>query len=203
MFSTGQLVPRSFCLQDATQVVLQRSILLMKTDYSLGIAQMNVFFLQREGINLYQTLYASETSRNALRFYHPTERPGGVIIPIESLVSGLSIAGELRWYIRRYMQDVLFEFPGGNYCTLALSRQIYYDREIKPEEDWPFRRLYVIRRGHLVSADPVEQGIPIGNTTVFSPEITRFVVWCTEEEYLGPRKSALYCDESTESEPEC
>ena len=108
---------------------------------------MNVFFLQREGINLHHTLYASETSRNALRFYHPKEWPGGVIIPIESLVSGLSIAGELRWYIRRYMQDVLFEFPGGNYCTLAFARQIYYDREIKPEEDWPFRRLYVIRNG--------------------------------------------------------
>jgi len=203
MFSTGHLVPKLISLQDAARGVLQRSILLIETDYSHGITRMNVFFLQREGINLYHTLYASETSRNALRFYHPEERPGGVVIPIESLVSGLSIAGELRWYIRRYMQDVLFEFPGGNYCTLALSKQIYYDREIKPEEDWPFRRLYVIRHGHLVSAEPIVQGIPCGNTTAFSPEITRFVVWCTEEEYTGPRKSALYSNEGTEVEPEC
>jgi len=163
---------------------------------------MNVFFLQREGINLYHTLYASETSRNALRFYHPVEKPGGVVIPIESLVSGLSIAGELRWYIRRYMQDVLFEFPGGNYCTLALSRQVYYDREIKPEEDWPFRRLYVIRYGHLVSAEPFEQGILGRNSPAFSPDIVRFEVWCTEQEYLEPRKSPLYSEDGTKDDTE-
>ena len=163
---------------------------------------MNVFFLQREGINLYHTLSASETSRNALRFYNPKERPGGVIIPIESLVSGLSIAGELRWYIRRYMQDVLFEFPGRNYCTLAFARQIYYDREINPEEDWPFRRLYVIRNGHLTSAEPMLHGGTLGDTPVFSPGLTRFVVWSTEQEYLGPRKSAFHIEEDEEEGPE-
>ena len=159
---------------------------------------MNIFFLQREGINLYHTLSASETSRNTLRFYHPKEWPGGVIIPIESLVSGLSIAGELRWYVRRYMQDVLFEFPGGNYCSLAFAKQIYYDREIKPEEDWPFRRLYVIRNGHLISAEPITQGVTGREAPVFSPAITRFVVWSTEQEYLEPRKSALHCEENEE-----
>jgi|WetSurMetagenome_2_1015567.scaffolds.fasta_scaffold85098_2 hypothetical protein len=164
---------------------------------------MNVFFLQREGINLYHTLHASETSRNVLRFYHPKEWPGGVIIPVESLVSGLSIAGELRWYIRRYMQDVLFEFPGGNYCTLALSRQIYYDREIKPEDDWPFRRLYVIRRGHLVSTEPLTQEFSNGDSPVFSSDLTRITVWCTEQEYTEPRKSALYSEEYGEEEQEC
>jgi len=152
---------------------------------------MNVFFLQREGVRLHHTLSASETSRNVLRFYHPKEWPGGVIIPIESLVGGLSIAGELRWYIRRYMQDVLFEFPGGNYCTLALARQIYYDREIKPEEEWPFRRLYVIRNGRLISTDPVTPGVADGDMTVFSPDLIRFVVWSTEQEYLEPRRYSL------------
>jgi len=163
---------------------------------------MNVFFLQREGINLYHTLHVSETSRMVLRFYHPKEWPGGVIIPIESLVSGLSIAGELRWYIRRYMQDVLFEFPGENFCTLALSRQIYYDREIKPEDDWPFRRLYVIRKGHLVSAEPILQGFTGGDIPFFSQELARFRVWCTEQEYLEPRKSPLRRDDSKDEEPE-
>lgn len=163
---------------------------------------MNVFFLQREGIDLYHTLYASETSRNALRFYHPKEWPGGVSIPIDSLVAGLSIAGELRWYIRRYIQDVLFGFPGGNYCTLAFARQIYYDREIKPEEDWPFRRLYVIRNGHLVSAEPIIHGGTGGELPVFSPGLTRFVVWSTEAEYLGPRKSAVYQEVDGEEGPE-
>jgi len=163
---------------------------------------MNIFFLQREGINLYHTLHESETSRNALRFYHPKEWPGGVIIPIKSLVSGLSIAGELRWYIRRYMQDVLFEFPGGNYCTLAFARQIYYDREIKPEEDWPFRRLYVIRNGHLISAEPITQGFIGGDIPVFSPGLTRFLVWSTEQECLEPRRSALHSEEDGDDDPE-
>jgi hypothetical protein len=172
-------------------------------DNSLGTARMNVFFLQREGIDLHHTLYASETSRVALRFYHPKEKPGGVIIPIESLVSGLSIAGELRWYIRRYMQDVLFEFPGGNFCTLAFARQVYYDREIKPEEDWPFRRLYIIRNGHLVSAEPIPHGITGGEIPVFSTALTRFLVWCTEQEYLEPRKSALHVAENEEEGPGC
>jgi hypothetical protein len=176
---------------------------LWETDYSPGTAQMNVFFLQREGINLYHTLFASETSRNALRFYHPKEWPGGVIIPIESLVSGLSIAGELRWYIRRYMQDVLFGFPGGNYCTLALARQIYYDREIKPEEEWPFRRLYVIRNGHLISTNPLTQEIADGDMAVFSPNLTRFVVWSTEEEYLEPRRYSLHEGEDELEDSEC
>ena len=98
------------------------------------------------------------------------------------------------------MQDVLFEFPGGNYCTLALSRQIYYDREIKPEEDWPFRRLYVIRYGHLVSAEPIDQGILRGNSPVFSLDIVRFEVWCTEQEYLEPRKSSFHSEDGAEDD---
>lgn len=163
---------------------------------------MNVFFLQRNGINLYQTLHASETSRNILRFYHPKEMAGGITIPIDSLVSGLSLAGEMRWYIRRYMQDVLFEFPGRNFCTLALARQIYYDREIKPREEWPFRRLYVIRNGHLVSSEPITHGVTGRETPVFSPDLTRFVVWSTEAEYLGPGKSALHSEEDGDEIPE-
>jgi hypothetical protein len=100
------------------------------------------------------------------------------------------------------MQDVLFEFPGGNYCSLAFAKQIYYDREIKPEEDWPFRRLYVMRNGHLISAEPITQGITGGQTPVFSPALTRFVVWSTEQEFLGPRKSPLHYEESDGENPE-
>lgn len=164
---------------------------------------MNVFFLQRKGVNLYQVLYASETSRTILRFYQPKERPGGVTIPIESLVSGLSLAGEMRWYIRRYMQDVLFEFPGRNFCTLALARQIYYDREIKPEEDWPFRRLYTIRDGYLISAGPVTQEGTVCTAPIVSPDLTRFVVWSTEQEYPGPLTSPPPGEEDEEEAPKC
>ncbi len=180
---------------------MQRTLLFMETDYSPGIAQMNVFFLQRKGIDLYQKLHTSETSRNILRFYHPKEVSGGVTIPIDSLVSGLSIAGELRWYIRRYMQDVLFEFPLKKFCTLALARQIYYDREVKPGTDWPFKRLYIIRRGCLISAQPIAQGAEYDDMPVISPDITRLFVWITEEEYLIPPRSTRNSEEEVEVEP--
>lgn len=162
---------------------------------------MKIFFLQRDGINLYHTLIASETSRNALRFYHPKERPGGVTIPIDSLVSGLSIAGELRWYIRRYIQDVLFEFPDGNVCTLALTRQVYYDRETTPGEDWPFQRLYIFNHGRLVSAEPVTM-LPSGeNIIASSTDFSRFLVCCTEQEYNEPRVLTPEPDDNDEEEP--
>ncbi|HVP94045.1 MAG TPA: DUF5804 family protein [Methanoregulaceae archaeon] len=144
---------------------------------------MNVLFLQRSGIDLYATLLASETSRRILRFYQPASCPGGVILYASSFGSALSLAGELRWYIRRYMQDVLLEVSGNRYCTLTLARELYYDRDFTIHDNWPFRRLYVIRKGNLVSAlnltaldDPAETGQKDG-------PVNRIVVLCSESEY--------------------
>jgi len=39
---------------------------------------MNILLIQREGIDLHHTLFSSETSRMALRFYHPKKWPCGV-----------------------------------------------------------------------------------------------------------------------------
>jgi hypothetical protein len=172
-------------------------------NYSLGIIRMNVFFIQRDGTDLHHTLYTSETSRTLLRFYHPVVAPAGVIIQVDSLVSGLSIAGELRWYIRRYMQDVLFEVTTNNYYTLALSRQIYYDREIKPEEDWPFCRLYIIHKGRMVSAEPMKNGNTERDKPLFAPGLIRFIVRCTEQEFIEPRKTSNNPGEMEQEEDEC
>jgi hypothetical protein len=144
---------------------------------------MNVFFLQRGGTNLFHTLLASETSRRVLRFYHPEMRSGGVTLSMASLGSGLALAGELRWYIRRYMQDVLFEVSDKVYCTLALAREVYYDRESTIDKDWPFRRLYVIRDGYLVSADPLMTRETADDTGAGPDNISRFIVLCTEQEF--------------------
>ena len=70
---------------------------------------MNILLIQREGTDLHHTLFASETSRLALRFYHPRKVPSGVYITVATLGSALSLVSELRWYIRRYVRETLFE----------------------------------------------------------------------------------------------
>jgi hypothetical protein len=119
---------------------------------------MNVLFLQRPGVDLYETLLQSETSRNALRFYRPVAVPGGLSVTTATLGSALSLVSELRWYIRRYMEDVLFEFTAGMYCTRHLAREVYYDRSASLEPPWVFRRLYIIHEGKLISRDPLPVG---------------------------------------------
>ncbi|HUU74947.1 MAG TPA: DUF5804 family protein [Methanoregulaceae archaeon] len=143
---------------------------------------MNVLFLPREGVELFRTLHLSETSRDALRFYRPHERYGGVVVTMSSLGSALSLASDLRWYVKRYMREVLFEIMDGIFCTHELAREIYYDRSVLPEEPWNYRRLYVIEDNRLVSTDKVTNtGSDIkhaGQESKISIE-----VWCTEHEY--------------------
>jgi hypothetical protein len=63
---------------------------------------MNILLIQRDGVDLHHTLFASETSRMALRFYHPKKKPCGLCITVSTLGSALSLISELRWYLRRY-----------------------------------------------------------------------------------------------------
>ncbi len=144
---------------------------------------MIVLFLQRSGIDLYSTLLASETSRRILQFYHPVSGPGGVALHASSFGSALSLASELRWYIRRYMQDVLLEVSGDRYCTLALARELYYDRDFTIDGGWPFRRLYVIRNGNLISALNLSALDDTGGTHEQGGHVTRLIVLCSEQEY--------------------
>jgi hypothetical protein len=142
---------------------------------------MNVLFLPREGVELYQELLSSETSRDALRFYRPAERHGGVMVTMASLGSALSLASDLRWYVRRYMRDVLFEISDGVYCTHDLAREIYYDRTVSPGKGWKFRRVYVIQADRLVSVEKVSPD-KRGDLFGARPGEIRLEVWCTEEE---------------------
>jgi hypothetical protein len=162
---------------------------------------MNVLFLQRTGLDLYSTLLASETSRRILMFYHPASYPGGISVSVSSFGSALSLAGELRWYIRRYMQDVLLEVSRDRYCTLELGRELYYDRDFTIDDNWPFRCLYVIRNGNLASIvnlsafDDPGSGIPGGD------QVNRLIVLCSEREYNGER--SIGRGEETESGEAC
>jgi len=158
---------------------------------------MNVLFLQRSGLDLYNKLLASETSRRILRFYHPVSYPGGICVSLSSFGSALSLAGELRWYIRRYMQDVLLEVSKDLYCTLELGRERYYDRDFTIDEGWPFRRLYVIRNGNLFSVVNLSAFDDPGDALPGGDQLIRLIVLCSEREYNGER--SIGSGEDTES----
>ncbi|MDO9540008.1 MAG: DUF5804 family protein [Methanocalculus sp.] len=101
---------------------------------------MMVIFIPKPGIDLYRTFLQSETSRLILRFYAPHRRAGGgVEVPVATLGSGLSLTSELRWYIRRYTTDLLFQTRDGLLISHKLAREIY-DRILPyPGEDWCHR----------------------------------------------------------------
>ncbi len=109
---------------------------------------MKILFIAKEGVDLYETLMDSETSRIILRFYAPERHPGGVRVIASSLGIGLSLVSELRWYVRRYMAEVLFELQDGIYGTYALSREVY-TRDIRLEEEGIQRSVYQIRDGRI------------------------------------------------------
>ena len=78
---------------------------------------MNVLLIQPEGVDLYTTLLKSETSRGALRFYQPDRLEYGIRVRTASLGSALALASELRWYVQRYVEEVLFEPEKDIFCT--------------------------------------------------------------------------------------
>jgi len=144
---------------------------------------MNILLIQRDGVDLHHTLFASETSRIALRFYHPKKKPCGVYISVASLGSALSLISELRWYIRRYIREVLFEVKKGVYCTHTLASDVYYERTVALGSEWAFRRLYGFRHGQLISAVVMAPGSSVEeyHQDIIGVDAT-IEVWCTEEE---------------------
>lgn len=152
---------------------------------------MRVLFIPKVGVALYETLLSSETSRDALRFYRPVQAPAGVQISMATMGGALSLASDLRWYVRRYMHEVLFELPEGMYCTRALAQEIYYGRAAILHKSWKFRRIYTLKEGNLVSDDPLPSAKRMGSSLQQVDEEQGVVieVWCTKEEYQGQKKS--------------
>ncbi len=144
---------------------------------------MNILLIQKEGIDLHTTLFSSETSRMILRFYHPKRKPCGVYLTVSTLGSALSLVAELRWYIRRYMKEVLFEVSSGIYCTHPLAQDVYYERTAVLVPAWPYRKLYGFREGKMVS-----QLVMDGGSTVeeyhqeYAGIDMALEIWCTEDE---------------------
>jgi hypothetical protein len=144
---------------------------------------MNILLVQREGVDLYHTLFASETSRLALRFYHPKKKPCGISVTLSTLGSALSLVSEMRWYIRRYVREALFEVSPGVFCTHRLAQDVYYERMSVLEPPWPFRRLYGFRRGNLVSTVLMSPGSTLEEYHQEYIGVDRSIeIWCREDE---------------------
>ena len=145
---------------------------------------MHVLLIQDDEIDLYATLQKSETSRAILKFYRPDRLEYGVRIRMASLGSALSLISELRWYMRRYVKEVLFEVSHPIYCTQALAGQ-FYERDVKIESSWDFRKIYAFRGGELAYSTRIQDGIAGEDYRGrYEPADTVLEVWCTEEEFL-------------------
>ena len=137
---------------------------------------MDIICIAKPGVHLSETLLASETSRHILRFYRPQDTGWGIKITESTVSNGLALLSELRWYIMRYMEDVIIEdVRFGVYLTRSLAKAAYEDRSVTLTEGWE----------HMYRAAILEDGsmlpVPAGMDT---PQGTRlsFLVWCMAEE---------------------
>jgi hypothetical protein len=173
---------------------------------------MQILLFEREGTDLYSTLYDSETSRAMLRFYHPVRHPAGVEITTASLGSALSLVSELRWYIQRYVDEVLLTEDGAVYLTWSLA-EIIYERGITLSEPWPHRFRYRIHGGKVYRSPWDLAAFGAGAEPGPEPEISPpsapgsttdqvLEVWSTAEEYADPDRGEPLRMDGPEDAPE-
>lgn len=142
---------------------------------------MRITFFAKDALNLYNILVSSETSRNALKFYHPIDESYGISLVTGSLGSSLALLGELRWYIRRYVEEAVLQISPDIHCTPLLAQRFLFDKDISVQPDWPMRKAYVIEGQKItkrLTLNPRENPPSPGEGTLI------FEVWCTEEEFL-------------------
>ncbi len=137
---------------------------------------MEIICIGKQGVNLSDTLYVSETSRNILRFYHPQNTGWGIKITESTVSNALALLSELRWYIMRYMAGVIIEdIRFGAYLTHDLAKAAYEDRSVTLVENWEHMyRAAVLGDGAML---PISRGMDTPQGTIVS-----YVVWCMPEE---------------------
>lgn len=144
---------------------------------------MNTLLIQRDGTDLHHTLFSSETSRLVLRFYHPKKRSCGVLISCSTLSSALSLVAELRWYIRRYVREPLFELEPGIYFTHQLAQDVYFERTAVLGPGWQYRKLYGFRDGKILSSVPMSPGSTLDEYHQEYAGVDKSIeIWCTQDE---------------------
>ena len=137
---------------------------------------MQVVCIAKQGVNLFQTLTDSETSRHILRFYHPEDIRYGVRVNVSTVSSALSLLSELRWYLMRYTAVSLIEdVEHSVYLTRELAGKVYEERSVQLGGTWEHSfRFAVTENGESFK-------VPIGVDTP-SGTILSFTVWGTERE---------------------
>ena len=149
---------------------------------------MNLLVFSRPGIRLYQELRRSETAWNALRFYDPKETPVGIIVKVSSLSAALSLASDLKYFIRKFGSDYLFEITPGMYCTPSVARSRYLEREPHPDP-WPWKIWYLVKGdGSLVKYYTFPQSCNHDRDQASDEDV--FEVLCSEEEFTVCRLCA-------------
>mgnify|MGYP007001744337 CR=1 FL=1 len=142
---------------------------------------MNLLVFSRPGIRLYQELRRSETAWNALRFYDPKETPVGIIVKVSSLSAALSLASDLKYFIRKFGSDYLFEITPGMYCTPSVARSRYLEREPHPDP-WPWKIWYWVKGdGDIDKCDVCKGSFTFEDNRTMGGYV--FLVHCSEEEY--------------------
>lgn len=158
---------------------------------------MNLLLISKPGIPLLRSLRESETAWDAIRFYGPVGLSIGVYIPVSTLAGALSLASDLRFFLKKYTSDHLFQIKPGVYYTAALTRSRYLNRSDEVSEDWPFKLVYWVENlGKVIRVRKEEwnieemlyqtSGSGEEDTHTFDSEITcgyLFEIWCTKPEF--------------------
>ncbi|MDR2854848.1 MAG: hypothetical protein LBV40_01640 [Methanomicrobiales archaeon] len=113
---------------------------------------MDLLLLAKPGVHLYSLLHNSDTAWHAIRFYDHVNLGYGVLISVSGSVAALTLASDVRYYIRRYVSYHLFrtEHTVQMYATPALVTSRYLHRADSFHDGWNYRLI-------LTVTDSIEQ----------------------------------------------
>jgi hypothetical protein len=159
---------------------------------------MKILFMGKDEVDLYETLMNSDTSRIILRFYAPRRHACGVFVSVSSLGIALSLVSELRWYVRRYMAEVLFELQEGIFGTYALAREVY-ERDIHLRGEGIRKSLYGIRGSRVDRIVCLEPGTSHTTSDELSAMDEVMEVWSLEKDIVDVFDDHVLPDEPGEN----
>lgn len=164
---------------------------------------MDVLLISKPGVHLTRSLRESETAWDAIRFYDPIGLSIGVYIPVSTIAGAISLASDLKFFIRKYTNEHLFLYAPGIFLSAALTRDRYLNRNIEFTSDWPYRLIYWIENQGSIKRYPKSFWDEQGDTSLWDTQETGsssehpyphdpedmyiggylIEVWCTQTEF--------------------
>jgi len=144
---------------------------------------MNVVLIAKQDTNLYQTLAESETARDAIRFYEPVDLIYGVFFRVPTVAGALALTSDIRYYVRRYVDEVLYEFNPPFFCTASLAEGLYLQRTVILKAPWPYRVLYRFSPRGPITKLQIHDATHTVSQGSFIEGLFQAEVWCSCEEY--------------------